>query len=121
MQANSTTVSRFVLKEEEVALKITCDLHSWMYGYVGVVNHPYFAVTGTTGAFQIDKVPAGTHTIQVWHERYGLLTKPVTVTAGRSTSVDFAYTGAEPAPRGALENPSVLDGEFRLQVAARLQ
>jgi plastocyanin len=100
MQPNSSVVSKFVLKDEEVMLKITCDLHNWMYAYVGVVSHPYFAVTGANGTFDIGKVPAGTHTIQVWHERYGPLTKSVTVTAGKATTVDFAYTGNEQAPRG---------------------
>jgi hypothetical protein len=116
----SAPPSKFVLKDEEIMLKITCDAHNWMYAYVGVVSHPYFAVTGTTGAFQIDKVPVGTHSIQVWHERYGLLTKSVTVAAGKPTVVDFAYTGAEPAPRGALENPYDDDGGVSVQLASRL-
>ena len=95
-------VYRFQLKREEVMLHVKCDVHRWMTTYIGVVNHPYFAVSNEGGAFTIAGVPAGTHTIQVWHERYGPLTERVTVNAGETTTVDFAYSGTEKpsAPRG---------------------
>ena len=65
-----------------------------MTTYIGVVNHPYFAVSDEGGAFTIAGVPAGTPP-SVWHERYGPLSERVTVKAGETTTVDFAYTGAE--------------------------
>ena len=88
-------VYQFKPKEEEVMLRVACDIHSWMTAYVGIVSNPYFAVSNTTGTFEIDNVPAGTRTIQIWHERYGMLTKTVDVKAGVITTVDFAYTGNE--------------------------
>jgi len=88
-------VYRFQLKREEVMLHVKCDVHRWMTTYVGIVNHPYFAVSDESGAFTIAGVPAGTHAIQVWHERYGPLIERVTVKAGETTTVDFAYTGTE--------------------------
>jgi plastocyanin len=91
---------QFQLKDEETMLRLTCDLHRWMRSYIGVVSHPYFAVSGVNGTFEIANVPVGMHTIQTWHERYGNLTRPVRVTAGGTAMVDFAYTGAEkPATR----------------------
>jgi hypothetical protein len=66
-----------------------------MTGYIGVVNHPYYAVSDATGAFTITGVPAGKQTIQVWHEKYGFLTQTVDVKAGASTTADFNYTGTE--------------------------
>ena len=82
-------------------LQLKCDVHRWMTAYIGVVSHPYFAVSTAGGAFEIDKVPAGAHTIQAWHERYGLLTQSVRVKAGATTTVDFTYTGNEtPAKPG---------------------
>ena len=66
-----------------------------MNAYVGVVTNPYFAVTGRTGEFQIDNVPAGTYTIEAWQERYGVVPKTITVKPGATTTIDFAYTGAE--------------------------
>lgn len=87
--------STFPLGAEEVMLRITCDIHSWMISYVGLVPHPYFSVTAADGAFTIARVPAGRHTIQIWHERYGRMTRTVDVKAGQTATVDFAYTGKE--------------------------
>lgn len=79
--------------QEEVMVKLGCDVHSWMTAYVGVVTNPYFTVSGEGGTFEIDKVPPGTHTIQIWHERFGMLTKMVSVKAGAVTTADFTYSG----------------------------
>jgi plastocyanin len=91
-------VQQFRLKDEETMLRVTCDVHSWMVAFVGVVSHPYFAVSSAAGTFEIAGVPAGTHTIQVWHERYGVLTQKVSVQASRTITVNFAYTGTEQPP-----------------------
>ena len=66
-----------------------------MVSYVGVVAHPYFAVSGSDGAFRITGVPAGKYPLRVWHERYGRLTANVDVKAGQAATVDFAYKGTE--------------------------
>ena len=58
-QPQAGMVSKFPLKAEEVMLHIKCDVHPWMVGYVGVVSHPYFAVTDATGTFTIANVPGG--------------------------------------------------------------
>ena len=92
-------VQQFRLKDEEIMLKVKCDVHSWMLTFVGVVSHPYFAVSSDAGAFEIDNVPAGTYTVQTWHERYGPLTQSVRVRAAAPTTIDFNYTGSEkPGP-----------------------
>jgi len=90
-------VQKFRLKDEEIMLRLKCDVHSWMTAFVGVVSHPYFAVSHDAGIFEIDNVPAGTYTIQAWHEQYGPLTQTVRVKAGAPTTVDFSYTGSEKA------------------------
>lgn len=87
-------VYKFVPKAEEM-VRVKCEVHSWMTLFVGVVSHPYFAVSGNTGSFEIAKVPPGNYTVEAWHEQYGMLTKTVRVTAGATATVDFAYTGAE--------------------------
>ena len=92
-QPKAGLVYRFKLKDEEAMIHIGCDVHRWMTAYVGVTTNPYFAVTGDGGAFQIDKVPAGAHTIQTWHEVYGPLTKTVNVKPGATVTVDFTYPG----------------------------
>jgi hypothetical protein len=87
-------VFTFALKAADVMMRLTCDVHSWMHGYIGVVAHPYFAVSGGDGAFTIANVPAGRHTIRMWHERFGEMTRTVTVTGGRVTNLDANYDAA---------------------------
>ena len=102
-QPQAGMVAKFPLKAEEVMLHIKCDVHPWMVGYLGVVSHPYFAVTDATGSFTIANVPAGQHTVQVWHERYGALTQTLEVKAGATTTADFSYTGNEkPSAAGGV-------------------
>jgi plastocyanin len=79
-----------VLKDEEM-LRIGCDVHRWMTAWVGVVSHPYFAVSDDKGTFTIANVPAGKRTITAWHEAFGALTKAVEVKAGQTATVDFIY------------------------------
>ena len=100
-QPMSGMVYQSQLKSEEIMLHLACDVHRWMTGFVGVVNHPYFAVTGEGGAFTISNVPAGKYTVQAWHERYGPITQTVTVQAGISRTLDFSYTGSEKATTDA--------------------
>ena len=50
-------------------LRLKCDVHTWMVAFVGVVNHPYFAVTSADGAFALRDVPIGTYNLRAWHER----------------------------------------------------
>jgi hypothetical protein len=91
-------VQQFLLKDEDI-LRLKCDVHSWMTAYIGIVSHPYFAVSNAGGTFAIANVPAGMRTIQVWHERYGPLTQTVRVRAGATTTADFTYTGNEKPPQ----------------------
>ena len=70
-------------------IKIQCDAHSWMSGWAVVMGHPYYAVTDGKGAFKLDNVPPGKHTVEVWHETLGKTTKEVEVKAGAPTKVTF--------------------------------
>jgi len=94
-QPRAGLVYEFKPKNEEIMLHLKCDVHNWMNAYVGIVTNPYFAVSNTMGTFQIDKVPPGTYTLEAWHERFGLVSKPVTVKAGAIASVDFDYMSNE--------------------------
>jgi plastocyanin len=90
-QPKAGMVRELPLKHPEMMLRVTCDVHRWMTAFVGVVSHPYFATTDGAGTYTIDNVPAGTHTIQAWHEQFGVVTQTVRVTAGSTSTVDFAY------------------------------
>jgi plastocyanin len=94
-QPRAGLVYEFKPKNEEVMLHLKCDVHNWMNLYIGVVTNPYFAVSDTKGTFQIDKVPPGTYTIEAWHERFGLVSKTVTVKAGAAATIDFSYASNE--------------------------
>ena len=97
-QARAGVVDTFKMKNEEIMVRLGCDVHSWMVAYIGVVTNPYFAVSDATGSFQINGVPPGTYTINAWQERYGPLKQTVKVTAGGTATVDFTYTGNEAKP-----------------------
>jgi plastocyanin len=98
-QPSAGMVFKYKLKSEEVMLHVKCDVHPWMTGYIGVLNHPYYSVSDAAGNFRISGLPAGKQTITVWHEQYGPLSQVVDVKAGAVTKAEFAYTGAEkPAP-----------------------
>jgi len=71
-------------------VKFKCDVHPWMTGYVAVTEHPFFAVTGDDGSFTIPNVPAGTYTVEAWHERFGTTTAEVTVAKDKPGAVDLA-------------------------------
>src|SRR5919109_590339 len=60
-------------------LKLVCDTHAWMLGYVYVFDHPFFAVTDDKGVFSIPNVPAGTYTLKAWHEDAGVRSQEVVV------------------------------------------
>jgi hypothetical protein len=91
-------VQRFPLKDEEIMLRLRCDIHGWMTSYVGVVSHPYFAVSDATGVFEIANVPPGSRTVEIWQERYGMLTRTIQVKAGVTVMLEFSYTGDEKPP-----------------------
>jgi plastocyanin len=73
----------------EVPISVRCDLHPWMQGWIGVVDHPYFAVTGPDGTFTLESVPPGEYTVAVWHERFGRRQAQVTLEPSGSVTVDF--------------------------------
>jgi plastocyanin len=74
----------------EVMIPFKCDVHSWMNAYIGVVNHPYFAVTGSGGTFELKTVPPGTYTVEAWHEKLGRQTQ--TVTLGDKENKELTFT-----------------------------
>jgi plastocyanin len=80
----------------EVMVPFKCDVHPWMSAHMGVVDNPYYAVSGDDGTFTIDKLPPGTYTLEAWHEKLGTATQQVTVAPNQAADVTFAFhkTGA---------------------------
>jgi len=78
--------------EKPEFVKVTCDVHSWMLGWVAVV--PGLAgVTDKDGVVKIENVPAGKQKVEVWHETLGKQEKDVDVKAGQTTKVSFEMKG----------------------------
>jgi plastocyanin len=77
----------------EVMVPIQCNVHSWMKAWCGVMDHPFFAVTDSTGQFRISGLPPGTYVLETWVEHPGLKpqTLEVTVLRGQSVEARFDY------------------------------
>jgi hypothetical protein len=63
-----------------------------MHAYVGVLDHPYFAVSGPDGSFELKGLPPGTYTVEAWHETLGTQTQTVTIAAKESGTTAFEFT-----------------------------
>ncbi len=75
----------------EVMVSLECNVHGWMNAYVGVMAHPFYAVSGADGSFSIPGLPAGTYEVEAWHEKLGTQTVTVTVPATGSKTQDFTF------------------------------
>jgi hypothetical protein len=78
--------------EKPEVIKVTCDVHSWMLGWVAVTPG-VAAVTDKDGVAKLENVPAGKQKIEVWHETLGKQEKEVDVKAGATTKVSFEMKG----------------------------
>jgi len=83
------TMHTFTAREVMVPFK--CDVHGWMNAYVGVLDHPYFAVTDASGSFTLKSLPPGTYTVEAWHEKLGTMTQTVTVAAKETKDISFTF------------------------------
>ena len=79
------------LRKPEVMVRIKCDVHGWMSAYAGVLEHPYFAVTTPSGSFELKNLPAGTYTIEAWHETLGTQTQSVTLADNDRKEISFTF------------------------------
>jgi plastocyanin len=75
----------------EIMIRVKCNIHNWMHAFIGVLDHPYFAVSGDDGSFEIKNLPPGTYTIAVWQEKLGTQEKQVTVTPHGTAEVNFTF------------------------------
>jgi plastocyanin len=80
------------VKATEV-LKVQCDVHPWMKGYVIFNKSPHFAVSKEDGSFEIKDVPPGKYTIEAWHEKLGTQTAEVTVEDGKAADPKLSFAG----------------------------
>ena len=79
-------------RRAEVMVKLKCDVHGWMGAYIGVVDHPYFAVSGDEGTFAIKNLPPGEYTIGAKHEKYGTQTTRVVIGDKETKELEFVLS-----------------------------
>lgn len=90
MPASVTELTKKFDKEEGM-FKVKCDVHPWMGAFVAVVSHPFFDVTAKDGKFEIKGLPAGSYTVEAWHEKLGTKTAQVTISGDEAQTSDFTF------------------------------
>lgn len=80
-----------VFEKTEVPVRAKCDVHPWMSAFLGVVPHPFFAVSGTAGEFSLVNVPEGEYEIEAWHEVFGKQQQKIKVKARESAAVTLTF------------------------------
>ena len=82
------TRTRMVAKRAE-RIRVACDIHSWMKGWIYVTDTPFHALTDASGAFSIEGLPPGEHEATLWHERLGKKKITFSIDAEGKTRVDW--------------------------------
>ncbi len=76
----------------EVMVPFKCDVHPWMASYMGVMDHPFFAVSGADGSFSIGGLPAGDYELEAWHEEFGARSLNVSVASDGTAEANFDFS-----------------------------
>ena len=93
-QPNAGVEDTTSFRNPEVMVSVKCDVHGWMNSYIGVLAHPFFAVTGDDGSFTLSNLPPGKYTVEAWHEVYGTKTVIVTLGDKESKKLELSFEGA---------------------------
>ena len=77
----------------EVMVSLRCDVHAWQEAFIGVLEHPFHAVTDQDGTYALRELPAGAYTITACHEVLGTQSAAVSVPAADSSpTADFRFS-----------------------------
>ncbi len=87
----------------ETLIPVKCNMHSWMTAYIGVLPHPFYAVSASNGAFTIKGLPPGEYEIEAWHEKYGAKMMKVKVAEKADAKADFSFDAATTSNAGSLK------------------
>jgi hypothetical protein len=85
-------VARHKFEQPEVLIRIKCGIHPWEFAFIGVVEHPFFAVTDADGRFSLPTgLPAGRYELEAVHPKAGRQTQTVTLAEGETKTVEFVF------------------------------
>ena len=90
-QGDPPLTRRFI--RQEIMIPVKCNIHHWMHAYIGAVQHPYFAVTGADGTFEIKNLPPGEYTVAAWQEKMGTQEQHVSLALSGSANLAFTFKG----------------------------
>jgi plastocyanin len=93
-QPNGAAALTLSFDHSEIMVPVKCNQHPWMKAYIGVMKHPFFAVSAKDGSYTIKGVPPGTYTIVAWKEGGAIGTESVmkvTVAANAACDADFSF------------------------------
>ena len=88
----ATTKKKVKLKRG-AGMKLECDAHDFMHGFVFVAKNPYYAVVAEDGTYTISDIPAGKYKVKAWHGTLGEKKDKATISAGGTATVDFTFKG----------------------------
>ena len=81
-------------------VQLLCNIHASMFGFVVIVDTPYYAESDASGAFNIKGVPPGEYELQVWHEAAAKPTvEHLTVGAGGVRGLALRVAGDKRTPQ----------------------
>jgi hypothetical protein len=103
MQAQGAPAIEEKFHRPETLIPVKCNQHPWMKASIGVLAHPYFAVSAKDGTYTIKNVPPGTYTLVFWHETKGEQTQQITIAAKESKTQDITYKAAATAGATSMQ------------------
>ena len=103
MQAQGAPPIEKQFARAETLIPVKCNQHPWMKANIGVLSHPFFAVTAKDGTYTIKNVPPGTYKLVFWHETKGEQTQDVTVGAKETKTQDITFKAGATAKLTSLE------------------
>ncbi len=85
-------VAKTIKPRRSEVIRVECDAHNWMLGWIYVVDNPYFAVVGADGSFNIAEIPPGEYKLKAWHPFLGTQAKAVKISAKAKVEVNFEFS-----------------------------
>jgi plastocyanin len=80
---------KFSFAKPEEFIRFKCDVHPWMFAWVSVFDHPFYAISGQDGTFKIADVPPGKYKIKAIHRKAGELIQEIEVKDGEDAKIEF--------------------------------